>query len=136
MGRGRRADVVWRMNLLLDTHIYLWMRTDSARLSPAQREAMTDPRNVIFLSAVSASEIAVKQSIGKLNSTAPLLDDIAVIGLRELPFTFAHARELEALPLLHRDPFDRMLIAQARAENMTLLTVDSQIARYDVPVIQ
>ena len=123
------------MNLLLDTHVYLWMRGDSSRLPESFRKAMVDPKNMCYFSSISAAEIAVKKSIGKLATSASVLTEVEHLGLYELSFTNDHARELENLPLIHRDPFDRMLIAQARVEAMVLLSVDPFVRSYDVETI-
>ena len=120
------------MRLLLDTHVYLWVRLDSPRLPARFREAVADPANIKYVSAISAAEIAVKRAVGKLDVDGQIAGDLAALGFDELPFTHRHARVLDTLPLLHRDPFDRMLIAQAISEDLVFLTVDAQCAAYDV----
>ena len=87
---------------------------------------------LVPVSAVTATEIAVKQAPGKLPDEAALLDDPADHDLQSLPITWAHAKELRRLPLLHRDPFHRLLVAQARVEGRTLVTADEQVRAYDV----
>ncbi len=119
------------MKLLLDTHAYLWWRTVPSRLNSSALEAIETEEDVA-LSSVSGFEIAVKQAIGKLVDDAALLDDPAEHDLEPLPLTWAHAREMRRLPMLHRDPFDRLLIAQARIERRTLVTADEQVQAYDV----
>jgi PIN domain nuclease of toxin-antitoxin system len=120
------------VRLLLDTHVYLWVRLDSPRLPARFREAVADPANIKYVSAISAAEIAVKRAVGKLDVDGQIAGDLAALGFDELPFTHRHARALDALPLKHRDPFDRMLIAQAMADDLVFLTVDAQCAAYDV----
>lgn len=119
------------MKLLLDTHVYVWWRTDDGRLGSLAREAIASEEDVA-VSAVTAVEIATKQTIGKLIDDEGLLDDPSCHGMHPLALTWAHAKEVRSLPLLHRDPFDRMLIAQARVERRTLVTADEQVRAYDV----
>jgi len=123
------------VRLLLDTHVVLWVRTDAPALPPAFREAIADPRNVKLVSAISIAEVAVKRAIGKLHIDAGFREGLETIGLTELPFTGRHADVLDSLPLLHRDPFDRMLVAQAMAEDVTFLTVDPHCLRYGVKTL-
>jgi PIN domain nuclease of toxin-antitoxin system len=123
------------MRLLLDTHIYLWVRLDDSRLPERFRRAVADPANVKFVSAVTAAEIAVKRAIGKLEVDGEMVTDVEGLGLRELDFTHRHARTLDTLPLKHRDPFDRMLVAQALAEDLVFLTVDPNCAAYGVRLL-
>lgn len=123
------------MRLLLDTHVYLWVRLDDARLPAPFREAIAEPANVKYVSAVSAAEIAVKRAVGKLEVEGVIDGDVGALGFDELSFTHRHAQALDALPLLHRDPFDRMLIAQAIAENLVFLTVDRACQSYDVRLL-
>lgn len=121
------------MRLLLDTHVLLWWVEEDARLTDDVRSRLADPENTVVVSAVSAAEIAIKRAIGKLGGApAPVILDEA--GFDELPLTAGHATWLEGLPLHHRDPFDRMLVAQALAEGLVLVTVDEKVRQYDVPV--
>ena len=123
------------MNLLLDTHTVLWWLSDDPALSETARAAIADPENTVFLSAVVVWEIRIKQSIGKLD----LPDDFGEVLDRqpftELPVTVDHAHTIVELPAVHRDPFDRMLVAQAIVEHMAIVTRDQSIADYDVDVI-
>jgi PIN domain nuclease of toxin-antitoxin system len=119
------------VRLLLDTQVYLWWRMARSRLGTHTLEAVETAEDVA-VSAVSAAEIAIKQALGKLVDEPALLDDPAGHDLHILPLTWEHARELRRLPLLHRDPFDRLLIAQARVEQRTLVTADQQVRNYDV----
>ncbi|MFC7487827.1 type II toxin-antitoxin system VapC family toxin [Knoellia sp. CPCC 206453] len=120
------------MRLLLDTHVALWVRTDARELPRTFRDALSSPSTHALISTISLAEIAVKRSIGKLDVDGDFRAGLHDIGLDELPFTGEHATALEGLPLLHRDPFDRMLVAQAIAEDLVFLTVDAQCLRYDV----
>jgi PIN domain nuclease of toxin-antitoxin system len=124
------------VTLLVDTSAFLWWVTGSPRLSAHARDALTDPGNQVFLSAVSAWEIAVKHALGKL--PLPEEPETLIPRLRErhrveeLTLSEAAALQLPKLPTLHRDPFDRMLVCQAIAHGMTLVTFDSLVRRYPV----
>ena len=127
------------MRLLLDTHAFLWLRTAPARLSGAAREALATPENEVYLSVVSAWELAIKEARGKLGFARPfeviVPEMIAATEARELAIERRHALRVARLPLHHHDPFDRMLIAQAQVEGLTILTADPQFRRYDVEVL-
>lgn len=125
------------MRFLLDTQILLWAAGQPDRLSAAARRVLNDPRNELFFSAASLWEIAIKSSLGRSDFRVEprllrrgLLDN----GYAELTVTSQHAVSIDGLPLLHKDPFDRLLIAQALSEGITLLTADAQVARYPGPV--
>ncbi len=120
------------MRLLLDTHVAIWFFEDPALLSDDARAAIEDPGNALFLSAASVWEWALKLSLGRISMPAAL--DVGAIraGVEELPVTWAHGRAAAALPPVHRDPFDRMLVAQALTEDLVLVTRDPLIRRYDV----
>lgn len=123
------------MKLLLDTHVVLWWLDDPNFLSSEARDAISEPANDVFVSSVVAWEIAIKRSLGKLTAPAGIATAIVDAGFKELPVRFSHAWSVETLPAHHRDPFDRMLIAQAIAESCTMVTRDSAIATYTVPII-
>ena len=125
------------MKLLLDTQILLWAAGQPDRLSPAARKLLNNPRNELLFSAASLWEIAIKSSLGRKDfSVEPrllrrgLLDN----GYAELPVTSEHAVGIDALPPVHKDPFDRLLLAQALGEGVTLVTGDALLARYPGPV--
>lgn len=118
--------------LLLDTHALLWVLEDAAALDESARSAIVDPRNDVFVSSISMWEISIKRSLGKLKAPEDLLSTIDASGLRELPVTVVHADHAGGLPPHHRDPFDRMLVAQAQVEGLTIVTHDSVIAKYGV----
>ena len=120
------------MRLLLDTHSALWFVGRDARLSNAARELLYDASNEKLLSAAVAWEVAVKRAIGKLDAPKDVIDQALARGAVELPMTIEHAEASAALPWHHRDPFDRILIAQAQAEDATLLTADPRMRAYDV----
>jgi PIN domain nuclease of toxin-antitoxin system len=121
------------VRLLLDTHVVLWWLADDATLSAEIKDTI-DTEAEVFVSAASVWEIAIKQALGKLTAPSDLLDILDRSGLIELPIRNRHATEASRLPLLHRDPFDRMLVAQARSEGLILLSRDANVHRYDVPV--
>ena len=117
---------------LLDTHVLLWSLAAPERLDPAAREAIRDPGHVVFVSTASVWELAIKAALGKLTMPDDLDDQLRLNRFDVLDITFGHARAVEHLPPHHRDPFDRMLIAQARVEGLTLITRDPQVQRYGV----
>ena len=119
--------------LLLDTHVLIWALGNDPKLGPATREALTDPNNDAYVSAATVWEIAIKRALGKLNAPEDLSRRIERDGFSGLPVTLFHGEQAGALPPIHRDPFDRMLIAQAQAEGLTIVTMDGTIPRYGVP---
>lgn len=118
------------MHLLLDTHVLLWCLQGSRRLSrQARTKILATP--TVYISSASIWEIAIKVSVGKLNlDWDELIVQISQIGLQELAISHQHAAKIRLLPYLHRDPFDRMLVAQAMCESMILLTADRLLASY------
>ena len=124
------------MDILLDTQILIWALSARVRIPQAMREAIGSGANVVFASAASVWEIAIKSALGKLDlgdvDPVELPRFIDATGFGELPVLFRHAVAVHALPPHHRDPFDRMLIAQARTEGLTLATVDPAMRQYDV----
>ena len=123
------------MRLLLDTHALLWALADPDRLSDEARDALRDGRNDVLVSAASVWEIAIKQAAGKLRAPDDLLDVTAATGFGWLSISARHASLAGALPPHHRDPFDRMLVAQARVESLTILTRDQRFALYGVDLL-
>lgn len=122
------------MRLLLDTHVILWWLEDSAELSDQVKDLL-DTEPTVHLSAVSAWEIAIKQSLGKLDGPDDLAERVRDSQFTSLPITAGHGVRAGRLPALHRDPFDRILVAQAQIEGMTVVTRDKWIPQYDVPVM-
>lgn len=127
------------MKILLDTSTFLWITLNARELSASAREAFIDPDNQVFLSSVSAWEIAVKCSIGRLHLPAPparfVPEQRAAHGIELLPLMEDAALHVSKLPGIHRDPFDRMLVSQALTEGLTILTPDEWIGRYPVRVL-
>ena len=124
---------------LVDTHTYLWAVTGDRRLSDTARGILEDGTNDLRLSIASAWEIAIKARLGKLVLEVPVRDVVvttpASLGLRVLSVSLEHVCEVSELPPIHRDPFDRMLIAQARVEGLRLLSRDQEIGRYEVQIV-
>ena len=122
------------MRLLLDTHVLLWWLLGDARIGPNARALIADPANEVAVSIASPWEIAVKFSIGKIGeSGSAIFSQLDQLGLDLIPLRVGHLAVLEGLPLHHRDPFDHMIIAQAKAEGMVIMTEDRIIPRYAVP---
>ena len=123
------------MKLLLDTHVLLWWLDDSPRLPSPMRELIADPERTVLISTATLWEIRIKQNLGRL--VLPPQFDAAIDegGFLWLPVSRKHADATSELPLHHRDPFDRMLVAQARCEQLTLLTVDARLSAYGKNVL-
>lgn len=127
------------MRAIVDTHTFLWWNLDDPQLSQTAREFISDGRNQIYLSAVSAWEIALKYAKGRLELPEPP-DDYITSRLKlhdfwPLSVEISHALHVYQLPAIHQDPFDRLLIVQAQLENCLLITTDREIARYDVDIL-
>ena len=122
------------MSLLLDTHAFLWWQFKDRRLSLAAREAITSTTTV-FVSIASAWEAAIKAALGRMQLPESFARGIEASGFKSLPITLAHTERVITLPRHHGDPFDRMLIAQAQAEALTIVSRDRWFEPYDVPVI-
>jgi PIN domain nuclease of toxin-antitoxin system len=118
------------VKFLLDTRLLLWWLSDSPLLSAEARQSIGDPNNTVFVSAVSLWEVWLKSSIGKLRVPAGFARKLAAEPFEELPLRAAHTPAVGALEWHHRDPFDRMLIAQAIGENLVLLTADGALGAY------
>ena len=127
------------MRLLLDTHALIWWLAGDAALSSTARSAIGDPDNDVFVSAASAWEIATKHRIGKLPEAALLAADVAGFvaaqGFLELPISIHHGQIAGSLPRIHKDPFDRILVAQAIAADMTLVSNDAMMATFGVALL-
>ncbi len=126
------------MKLLLDTHAFLWFMAGDPRLSGAARNAIEESEGEWWLSAAGVWEIAVKASLGRVTLPLPVAQYIADKvrqGLRVLSIDWPHAAAVERLPFHHRDPFDRLMVAQAQADGLAIVTKDAAFAKYDVRVV-
>jgi len=122
------------VRLLLDTHVFLWWRANSSKLGEEARERIAGA-DVAFVSAATAWEIAIKRALGRLEIPDTVESGVVASGFEQLPITFGHAEAVGTLPLHHGDPFDRLLVAQAKAERLVLVTHDRRLAEYDVPIL-
>jgi PIN domain nuclease of toxin-antitoxin system len=123
------------MTLLLDTHAFLWWLDNPRLLSKAARKAISEGKNTVYVSAAVVWEIAIKKSLGKLDAPDDLEGALVANRFLPLPVTIPHALAVLTLPDYHRDPFDRLLIAQARHEGFKLVSRDANVPRYGVPHI-
>ncbi|SNS93197.1 PIN domain nuclease, a component of toxin-antitoxin system (PIN domain) [Granulicella rosea] len=119
----------------MDSHIALWWDSDLRRLSEAQRVAIGDRENEVFVSAASEWELSIKKASGKLILVDSLQTLCRRFGFIELPITLNHGQRAAALPMIHKDPFDRMLVAQAIAEDLVFATVDGRVAEYGIQLL-
>lgn len=123
------------MHLLLDTHVFVWWDQGDGRLAHETKQIIASADNRVMVSAASVWEIAIKRQIGKFTYPRRAVDAIVANGFEHLAVTAYHAEAAGALPMHHADPFDRMLIAQAKIEGLVLVTSDQHIARYGVPTL-
>lgn len=123
------------MRLLLDAHALLWWLDGARRLTAGATEAIADPRNIVVVSAASIWELEIKRSLGRLDAPTELVAAIGETGFEQLHITGRHATDAARLPRHHDDPFDRMLVAQAQAEGLTLVTRDRRLADYEVALL-
>jgi PIN domain nuclease of toxin-antitoxin system len=124
------------LKYLLDTHVFLWWLHQPSKLTHREIEVIEDPQNLIFVSAVVAWESVIKQSLGKLIFRGSISDAIEENKFSSLPISIAHTLELKNLPMHHHDPFDRLLICQAKVEKMVLLSHDKKIPLYQVNLLK
>lgn len=123
------------VDLLLDTHAFIWWNAEDPRLTPVARDAICDPENRVVVSAASVWEISIKRKTGRLVFQHDVLEALAQDGFTTIDISPRHADVAGSLPLHHADPFDRLLVAQARIEGFVLVTQDRQILPYGVPVL-
>ena len=125
--------------ILIDTHCWLWVMMTPEALNRSAADLISERENAFFFSAVSALEIAIKSALGKLNLPGPPAEYIPArledMAMKSLPVYQQHALRVGELPMHHRDPFDRLLVAQAQIENLPLMTADPVVAKYDVDII-
>ncbi len=127
---GRELD-----RLLLDTHVFIWWRASPEKIRAGARDAIAQA-GVVFVSVASAWETAIKMALGRLTLPDTMESGVLASGFEKLPITFSHTERIADLPHHHRDPFDRMLIAQAIGEGLTLVTHDSKLRAYEVPILR
>ena len=118
--------------LLLDTHVLLWWLSDDSQLGEASRQAISNPRNQVYVSAASTWEISIKKSTGKLSAPEDMDAIVENEGFDKLPISLFHGEQAGLLPEHHKDPFDRMLIAQAQSEGLVIVTADEKIVQYNI----
>jgi len=123
------------LGYLLDTHVFLWALADPNRIRSSVLPILLDPNHPVYVSAITAVEIAIKQSLGKLQAPDHLEKEIEIRGFRTLPLEYRHGTRLSHLPAHHPDPFDRLLIAQAIVEGLTLITHDQKFRPYPVKLL-
>ncbi|HSN87940.1 MAG TPA: type II toxin-antitoxin system VapC family toxin [Thermoanaerobaculia bacterium] len=124
------------MNLLLDSHAFLWWLAEDPRLGAGARQAVADPASIVHVSAATVWELAIKASLGKLDlDGADLVAEIEENDFLELPMTARHSAAAATLPRHHGDPFDRMLIAQAQVEGLTIVTRDPAFRAYGIAIV-
>jgi PIN domain nuclease of toxin-antitoxin system len=123
-----------KANYLLDTHVLLWLNSDVRRVSESAIKAL-DLADQVYYSAASVWELSIKQSLGKIHLTAPISGFVQQSRFLELPVTTQYAEAAARLPLHHRDPFDRMLVAQAISENLVLITADRRLSSYEIKIL-
>ena len=122
--------------LLLDTHVLLWWLDDPSSIAGRARELIADPSRAVFVSVAAAWEITIKRQLGKLDAPDDLEDALERERFQHLPIAVRHALAVAELPPIHADPFDRIQIAQARLEGLTIVTRDGRIPRYEVPCLR
>ena len=123
------------MNLLLDSHVFVWWCEGSRKLSRQTRDTVAAPANMVHVSLVTAWELGIKEALGRLRLPEPFEAMLDRAGFALLPIEMDHVRRVTRLPFHHRDPFDRMLVAQAQHEGFVLVSADPHIARYNVSVL-
>jgi PIN domain nuclease of toxin-antitoxin system len=128
--RSKRCSPRGQLNLLVDTHVVIWTLEDSERLTPSIRNVLRNPRNQVFVSSISIYEILIKVQKGKLQIVDGFQEFIGRQDMQPLPFTWQHAEHANALAPLHFDPFDRALLGQAKAEDLTFVSFDRLIIKY------
>lgn len=124
------------MRYLIDTHIFIWWMERSSRLSKDIFDLLNNPQNKVFLSAASIWEIVIKKAKKKLKTPKDVEGGIKASGFIPINIEMLHVLEVEKLPIYHNDPFDRILISQARVENLTFITSDKKIWKYNLPMLK
>ena len=123
------------MKIIIDTHIFLWALAEPSKIKKSKLEQLRLMSNTIYVSAITVTELMIKSSIDKLNIDFDVIEMIEKSGFEQLDYTAADALKLKEMPFHHKDPFDRMLIAQAQKNNFFLMSDDSQFSMYDCKLI-
>jgi PIN domain nuclease of toxin-antitoxin system len=123
------------VKLLLDSHVFIWWNFEARKISPSAKLAIAEPTNDVFVSAGTVWELAIKRSLGQIRFAMPIVEAIVACGFQSMAIAGAHAEAAGTLPSHHRDPFDRILIAQVMLEGCVLVTRDRQIEPYGVPCL-
>lgn len=124
------------MKYLIDTHVFIWAMENKKRLAEDIKQEITNPDNTVFVSIATIWEIIIKSAKKKLKAPKDIKGDIQASNFQLLPIELEHVLEVRKLPDIHKDPFDRIIISQAKAENLTLITSDEKIWKYNIPLIK
>ncbi len=123
------------MKILLDTHVLVWALSSPERIKPKVQDLLVDTDNIVFVSIASLWELQIKKSLNKISLPDDFISQLQENGFELLDINYKHIAKLDELPLIHRDPFDRMLVAQTIHENLSLVTNDLEIMKYNVKII-
>jgi len=139
MARGYSCEIWYKrlinMKILLDTHVLVWALSSPERIKPKVQDLLVDTDNIVFVSIASLWELQIKKSLNKISLPDDFISQLQENGFELLDINYKHIAKLDELPLIHRDPFDRMLVAQTIHENLSLVTNDLEIMKYNVKII-
>ena len=139
MARGYSCEIWYKrlinMKILLDTHVLVWALSSPERIKPKVQDLLVDTDNIVFVSIASLWELQIKKSLNKISLPNDFIPQLQENGFELLDINYKHIAKLDELPLIHRDPFDRMLVAQTIHENLSLVTNDLEIMKYNVKII-
>ena len=139
MARGYSREIWYKrlinMKILLDTHVLVWALSSPERIKPKVQDLLVDTDNIVFVSIASLWELQIKKSLNKISLPDDFISQLQENGFELLDINYKHIAKLDELPLIHRDPFDRMLVAQTIHENLLLVTNDLEIMKYNVKII-
>ena len=139
MARGYSREIWYKrltnMKILLDTHVLVWALSSPERIKPKVQDLLVDTDNIVFVSIASLWELQIKKSLNKISLPDDFISQLQENGFELLDINYKHIAKLDELPLIHRDPFDRMLVAQTIHENLSLVTNDLEIMKYNVKIV-
>ena len=139
MARGYSCEIWYKrlinMKILLDTHVLVWALSSPERIKPKVQDLLVDTDNIVFVSIASLWELQIKKSLNKISLPDDFISQLQENGFELLDINYKHIAKLDELPLIHRDPFDRMLVAQTIHENLSLVTNDLEIMKYNIKII-